>query len=154
MKKFISLILAVIMVFSMGIAAFAAGVEYEGSCTHVHKTNEPCHCCLFCPNLDKTYLTSCAKDSSEDGISYDGTLCCYECTGIYPCDCGCSCCEVKSEDITDDDNKFDEIWTPDRQEAFVDGFQAILKKISDFFDKFFDSLFELLKLDEVLGRTE
>ena len=154
MKKFISLILAVIMVFSMGVVAFAEGVAYEGSCAHEHKTNAPCHCCIFCPNLDKTYLTSCAKDSSADGITYDGTLCCYECTGIYPCDCGCSCCEVKNEDIADGDNKLDEIWTPERQESFVDAFQAILKKISDFFDNFFDTLFELLKVDEVLGRTE
>ena len=39
------------------------------------------------------------------------------------------------------------------QEEFVTGFQAVLKRISDVFDKIFNAIFEFLRLDEVLGRN-
>ena len=48
---------------------------------------------------------------------------------------------------------WEEIWDEEAQQGFIDGFQAILKRISDAFDKFFDAIFEFLRLDEVLGRN-
>ncbi len=157
MKKVISVLLAIMMLFSaMSTLAFAADVvSPEPKCTcDEHKVSPvgSCHCCVLCPNIDKSYLTSCAKDGKADG-TYDGSLCCAYCTGIFPCSCGCSCCDPAGED----DNKpvigpIEDIWTDDAQEDFIDGFQKILKRISDVFDDFFNKIFEFLRLDEVLGK--
>ncbi|MBQ8502905.1 MAG: hypothetical protein IJ491_01355 [Clostridia bacterium] len=160
MKKLTAIFLSVLMLFSvMGIVASAATIPVEevavtGQCTHEHKDDAPCHCCVWCPNIDISYLTSCAKNSSADG-KYDGSLCCYECTGIFPCTCGCSCCaeDNQGEDITDGDNKIDDYWTDEDQDNFVSGFQSILKTISDWFDQVFDMIFEFLKFDEIIDRT-
>ena len=160
MKKVISVLLALVMLFTMGTMAFAAVIEdttvpEEAKCTcgDAHKVAplNSCHCCVLCPNIDRSYLTSCAKDTSEDGL-YDGSLCCAYCTGIFPCSCGCSCCDPNNKDtsggILGDGY---EIWDDEAQDDFVSGFQKILKRISDVFDKFFDSLFEFLRLDDLLG---
>lgn len=159
MKKLIAIFLSALMLFSvMGIVASAADIIVEevpvtGQCTHAHKDESPCHCCVYCPNIDISYLTACAKNTSSDG-KYDGSLCCYECTGIFPCTCGCACCEEdnQGQDITDGDNTIGDYWTEEDQESFVDGFQAILKQISDWFDKIFDAIFEFLRVDEIINR--
>lgn len=157
MKKVISVLLAVLMVFSAASFAFAVETEEvgpQGVCTcenHISEPDGACHCCVLCPNLDKSYLTSCAKDKSPDG-TYDGSLCCSYCTGIFPCNCGCPCCNAVDED---DNNAivgpWDEIWDEDAQQSFIDGFQNIIQRISAIFDELFDRLFEFLRLDELLG---
>ncbi len=157
MKKLISVLLAVVMLFTMGTMAFAVVVEepeITGECRcddHDISVIGSCHCCVLCPNIDKSYLTSCAKDKSTDG-SYDGSLCCAYCTGIFPCSCGCACCDPNNKDTTGGilgDGY--EIWDDEAQDDFVSGFQKILKRISDVFDKFFDSIFEFLRLEDLLG---
>lgn len=152
MKKIISVFLATLMLLScLGVSSLAA-VEVTGQCDcESHNPAGPCHCCLYCDKLDAGYVTSCAKSSIGSDIK---TVCCYECTGIYPCSCGCPCCATGDEDITDDDNIMDDLITEQDKENFVDGFQAILKQISDFFDMIFDAIFEFLRLDEVLGRGD
>lgn len=160
MKKVISVLLTMLMLFSvMGTVALAVDNEVPGptgecGCADHTIAAEGCHCCVLCPNIDISYLTACAKNSSAGG-SYDGSLCCYKCTGIWPCDCGCDCC---GESAGSDNNNpiigdIDDIWTEEAQDDFVDGFQKILKRISDAFDNFFNKIFEFLRLDEVLGRN-
>lgn len=151
MKKIIAVLLSALMIFSVMGVAYAAEiqeVEVTGQCTHEHKDAAPCHCCLFCPNIDISYLTTCAKNQG-DGMKYDGSLCCAECTGIFPCNCGCSCC-AESQDKDDDGNKLDDLITDADKDSFVAGFQSILKVISDWFDKIFDAIFEFLRFDEVV----
>ena len=159
MKKVISVILTVLMIFSaMATVAFAAnevpGPQGECGCADHTIASEGCHCCVLCPNIDKSYLTSCAKNTSATG-TYDGSLCCYACTGIFPCDCGCACCDPNNASDKKDPviGDIDDIWTEDAQEDFVDGFQKILKRISDAFDEFFNMIFEFLRLDEILGNN-
>ena len=100
-----------------------------------------------------SYVTSCVKKSMmETGEKY---VCCYDCSGMRDCGCGCSCCKViGDEDVNQDDSMLDDVITEQDKENFVDGFQAILKQISDFFDMVFDAIFEFLRLDEVLGRGD
>lgn len=150
MKKLTAIILAVLMLFSaMSVMASAIEiqeVEVTGNCTH-HKLNDAvygCTCCIFCPGFDVSLLTACAKNQTNN-TKYDGSLCCYECTGIYPCDCGCECCGQ----IEEDEGYLPIIDENDR-ENFVSAFQAFLKKVSDWFDMVFNAIFEFLRLDEVL----
>ena len=155
MKKIISVLLAVVMLFTMGTMAFAVVIEDPADCRctdHVSKPANSCHCCVLCPNIDKAYLTSCATKDSADGASYDGTLCCSYCTGIFPCKCGCECCDPDNKEtsggVLGDGN---EIWNEEAQDDFVTGFQKILKRISDAFNSFFDKIFEFLRVDDLLG---
>lgn len=149
MKKLISVLLAAIMLMScFGIVSFAT-VTKTGTCNcdGDHNPSGSCHCCIYCPNLDPSYVTACAKKSLD---SEEKIVCCYECTGILGCTCGCSCCQCDDEDIKDDDNMIGNVWTD--KEEFVTGFQAVIKKLSDFFDTVFDAIFEFLRIDEILGK--
>ncbi len=175
MKKIVAVLLSVLMLCGcMAVSASATVTvgdqvtvdqdifgnitqyKLEGQCTcNVGQHDAECHCCVFCPNLDISYLTSCAKANNPAGeTGFDGTVCCVECTGIWPCDCGCDCCKEYNQNLDDLKNNINDYWGEEEQENFVDGFQAILKQIRDAFDKFFDAIFEFLRLDEVLGRTE
>ena len=179
MKKIISVLLSVVLAFScMALTASAlefadepvnAGdvdnanmpvLQYKvlGTCDH-HFGDEPftgaCDCCVLCPNVDASELTDCARGTEPIGIGdslFDGYLCCTECTGMWGCDCGCACCGL-DHDQKDNENTLGDIWGEEEQKNFVNGFQAILKTISDAFDKFFDAIFAFLRLDEVLGRN-
>lgn len=145
MKKIISVFLAALMLMScLGVAGSAA----DGVCDcgeGVHVDGQLCTCCVYCPNPDKTKWNTCYREN--------GAFCCSECDGIYPCGCTCECC-TDNQDINSDNSKLDEIITEEDKEQFVDGFQAILKRISDFFDMLFDTIFEFLRIDEVLGKGE
>ena len=177
MKKSLSILLALIMLLGcFSMVASAANREGEwvkvgydivtGDIMQFEFTNTECtcpvndhtarNCCVFCPNLDIGLLTSCATDSYKEGadkVGFDGTVCCEECTGIWPCYCGCECCkkDLEDQDVTDNDNTLGEIITDEDKDNFVKGFQSILKVISDAFDKFFDAIFAFLRIDGVLG---
>lgn len=151
MKKIISLLLAAIMLMScFAVSAFAVVIEGECTCSEdgTHNPVGSCHCCIFCPNLNPTFVTACARGSLNSGVK---EVCCYECTGIVGCTCGCECCKTTDEDMDDDNSTLDEMWTDADKQSFVDGFQSILKIISDFFDNLFDTIFEFLGLEDVLG---
>ena len=176
MKKIIAVLLSVIMLFGCMAITASAGLTYgeqvpvgydaaggtiyqiavTGQCEHHldgEAAPEKCNCCVFCPNIDSSYFTGCADAQNEAGeTGFDGTLCCVNCDGIWPCDCGCHCCGA-NHDLGDLDNNLGDYITEEDKENFVDGFQAILKQISDIFDKFFDAIFEFLRLDEILGRN-
>lgn len=156
MKKVISILLVVLVAFSaLTMVSFAADqVSKPGKCTcdnHVSSPEGTCHCCLYCPNIDKQYLTNCAK--GPDG-KYDGDVCCVECTGTFPCFCGCSCCKNEEEEPSNNPviGWWDDIWDQDAQDQFVSGFQTILGRISAVFDSIFNAIFEFLKIDGVLGK--
>ena len=147
MKKVISVLLAALMLMScFGMVSFARGENCE--CPDgVHVEGQICNCCINCDNLSSSVVMNCY-------YKY-GAVCCEDCDGIYPClcgkTCGCEYCVGGSQDITAGDSTLGEFWTEQDQENFVDGFQALLKKISDFFDMVFDAIFEFLRIDEVLG---
>ncbi len=145
MKKVISVFLAALMLMAcMSVAGVAA--DYECTCAEgVHVSEGLCDCCVYCPNPDKGAWNTCYRDN--------GAFCCEDCDGIRPCGCECVCCTV-NEDIDGDKGNLDDYITEQDKEQFVDGFQAILKKISDFFDMVFDAIFEFLRIDEVLGKGD
>ncbi len=159
MKKVISILLVVLVAFSaMSMIAGAEVISPEPKCTCANHKSTPansCHCCVLCPNIEKSYLTACATNDNKDGSgTYDGSLCCSNCTGIFPCNCGCSCCKDNDSDKNDKPilGNGGELWNSDAQEEFVNGFQAILKRVSDVFDKIFNAIFEFLKIDGILGK--
>ena len=178
MKKSLSVLLALVMLFgcfSMVASAkyyegemVAVGYDVDGSEIHqyrvtsectcenaAHFNGEDCHCCVKCPNLDISYLTRCATENNLDGeTGFDGTVCCEDCKGIWPCNCKCECCGEKDQNLDDNKNNFGDFITDDDKDQFVNGFQAILKRISDAFDAFFDAIFAFLRIDKVLGKTE
>lgn len=162
MKKIISVLLAVLMIFSsMAMLASATeitddestAVDRFGVCTCAdHKDDIECCCCIHCETTNDNFRTSCAIPQYDANGNKYYKVCCKDCVGVYPCDCGCVCCSDRNEDIgnKNDSNVGDYITDADK-ENFVDGFQAILKRISDFFDMLFNTIFEFLRIDEVLG---
>lgn len=152
MRKIISVILATLMLFSvMAVSASAEGC----SCGIPEDEHDNfCLCCFYCPGLPDGRKLSCARD---------GGFCCYDCQGFLgadgTCGCNCDCCVLNEDGTTGGNNndpiggELEDIWGEEEQENFVDGFQGVLKKISDVFDKIFDAIFKFLRLDEVLGRN-
>ena len=171
MKKVISVLLSVVMLFGC-VALTASAVvthgelvvvgsefgqdvyeyKYEGQCTcEDHISGSLCHCCVKCPTLDTDYLTDCA--GRKEG-KYDGTVCCKDCDGISEDNnCTCGSCVEKDENLSDFESGLDNLIPEQDKQSFVDGFQSILKQISDAFDKFFDAIFAFLRLEEILGIT-
>ena len=152
MKKIISVLLAVMMLFSAVALTSSAVIDDCGN--HDEAKGEACHCCINCPNLPANLILNCAK---QNGVY---APCCGECSGIFDginscgCDCGCEVCERLNSNLpSDDEPVLDDIFDDGARESFVDGFQAILKRISDAFDAFFDAIFEFLRLDQILGRN-
>ncbi len=145
MKKALSIFLSVLMIMSCFAFAISAA-EIDGGCNCTdHKpasTGDKCHCCVFCDNIEKTYLTSCVK-FNEDGTV---TVCCHYCDGIYPCGCGCDCCPDDEQTATSKP-----ILTEEQQDKVVSTFQKIMSRFVEWFDNFFNTIFEFLRLDEILG---
>lgn len=160
MKKFLSVLIAVLMLATLFVpATFAADEAIPANkceCTEGHfpaESGQKCKCCIWCDNLDLSYRTACVEVIpfvGEDGKNYyDLQTCCAECEGIYPCACNCTCCPVNS-DGTEDDRK--PIFNEDQQEQIITTFQRILKTVREWFDTLFDSIFEFLRFDEIMGR--
>ena len=154
MKKIISIMLAALMLMScFSVASFARGAK-ECTCPEgVHVKNQPCTCCVYCDNFDDTYLLECCNPET-------GAFCCPDCDGVVDakngcgCNCGCEYCKLKNQTGDQYDSKFDDVITEQDKQNFVDGFQGIIKKLSDFFDMIFDAIFEFLKIDQVIGKGD
>ena len=154
MKKIVSVLLAVLMIFSvMAVSASAAEGAICNCGNHNYDNPNNCYCCINCPSVvNNNHLFSCAKLS---GNTY--ATCCTECPGYFgatynacTCNCGCDTCGENASS-SGDGNIIDSVVTEKDKQNFVDGFQAVLKKISDVFDRFFDAIFEFLRIDQILG---
>lgn len=150
MKKTLSILMSILtIVLSLTFLAGAAGCD----CKDHTNAATGCHCCIDCDNLDEHYITSCIKDKAKNGeYNYDDR-CCHECTGLIPCTCGCPCCALSDEDLENLGNGNGQIFTPDQQEQIVTGFQKVMLRIREFFDTFFDVIFEFLRFDEIMGNN-
>lgn len=160
MRKIISVLLAILMIFS--VMAVAASAENATRCDcgkHDETLGATCYCCVNCPFLPASDRFSCAE---KVGDKYE--TCCERCDGFHGAiygkctcgdspDCGCKYCLSSNKDADDDSSYLDKVVSDQDKENFVDGFQAVLKKISDVFDRFFNAIFEFLRLDEILGRN-
>lgn len=148
MKKVISVFLAALMLIScFAMASFAVVGEYGETCECEDCVAEyrKCTCCVYCSNPDKEKWNSCYDEET-------GGFCCNDCNGIYP-DCGCRCkpCCTGDQNSSSNDSTFGDAVSDETKEELVSGFQAVLKRISDFFDSLFDSIFEFLRIDDILG---
>ena len=144
MKKVISVLLAALMLMScFAVASFAAPVC---NCDiGDHKTTGYCTCCPFCENVDESFILDCVNLET-------GAKCCSDCSGMATGDCGCDCSTCTTGSAGDFDP--DEILDPQQKQNFVDAFQGLIKKISDFFDNLFDKIFEFLRIDDVIGKGD
>lgn len=161
MRKIISVVLAALMLFSV----MAISVSAEGACTcgPEHVGGHDCLCCVYCPDLPQGRIVSCAKKNADGEYEF----CCKDCQGFVGADgkCGCkaecTCCVLAEDgtigggtgDIGGIGGSLDEVWGEEQQNSFIEGFQAILKKISDAFDRFFNAIFEFLRIDNVPGMS-
>lgn len=150
MRKIISVLLVTLMLFSVvAVSVSAAGC----SCTN-HTDSVDCRCCINCPTLSKGMIMPCAKDANGN---LTGRYCCSACAGYLQknagCGCDCSCCGDAKSDANDGGLNLGGLVTEKDKQNFVDVFQSILGKISAAFDKFFDAIFEFLRLDDILGRN-
>ena len=160
MRKIISVLLAILMIFSVMTVAASAESAVRCDCgNHDDSLGATCYCCVNCPELPANYRFACVK---KEGDKY--VTCCERCDGYYGAvfgkctcsdspDCDCTFCASSGEDADDDSSYLDKVVSEQDKENFVDGFQAVLKKISDVFDRFFDAIFSFLKLDQILGRN-
>lgn len=169
MKKTLSVLLALIMLMSCCITAFAytpdstykectcENCKYkdcnDASCAHAHD----CNCCLYCDHLDENLIIKqCVKYEKVDGKRHILEKCCANCTGLVGCDCGssslCGCAVCNGSDIKVDDGKGEPILTPEQQEQVETGFQNVIKILAEAFNKFFDAVFKFLRIDEILGK--
>ena len=160
MKKVISVLLAALMLMScFAVGSFATSGECDCG-PGEHTDDGVCNCCVYCENRDVSMIMNCCFVNGvvENGKLVTPVPCCDECDGLYPCNCGVKCgceyCVNGDKDITAGGSTLGDIWSEQDQQNFVDGFQAILKKISDFFDMVFDAIFEFLRIDEVLDASK
>ncbi len=159
MKKVISVLLSLVMVMScLGVLAVAGVDGTTGICVCQNHITENCSCCVYCPQLSESAKAGCVTREDKGDGYYLIIACCESCTGLAFCDCGesngCSCSSCKDENIEDSEASQGALLPEDVQSDIVSWFQLILGRISDAFDVFFDAIFEFLRLDEVLGRTE
>ena len=152
MKKVISVLLAVLMIFSvMAVSASAADGAICNCGNHDDAKGQGCYCCINCPAIPANHRFTCTR---VEGNTY--VTCCTKCPGYFgatftacTCNCGCNACGENASS-SGDGSILDNVVTEKDKENFVDGFQAILKKISDVFDRFFNAIFEFLRIDEIL----
>ncbi len=155
MRKIVSIVLAVLMLFSV----MAVSASAEVVCCDNHKAEGNCHCCINCPKLTLGYVTPCAKEYRDGEYVIKDEFCCTACKGVIDnnlkCGCKCDCCVLNDDgtiglDGTLFGDLWNEWWDEEAQGAFVDGFQGVLARIAAVFDRIFDAIFEFLRLDEIL----
>ena len=147
MKKALSLILAIIMLMSAVTFVGSAYNDYGGVCNCPdHKENNYCQCCLYCENLDTSYILDCCV-KKVDGNKVYWEKCCSICNGLKDCECtDCKCCAKKIDEIVNEGST--SIIPPSVQISLVEGFQNAMNKVRKIFDDFFDRIFEFLRIDD------
>lgn len=152
MKKVLALFLAVLMLMSTMTLMSSAVIEENGFCVcYDHTDTAPCRCCLYCDNLDTTYVTTCCKKTTLSNGDVVWDKCCTICTGLKSCTCDCtSCCESRKDDQEINDGS-QSIIPSGVQNSLVAGFQNAMKKLQQVFDNFFDAIFEFLRFDDFFG---
>ena len=135
MKKTLSILMSILIIaLSFTFMASAAGHPCDN---HVVDPEIGCNCCFECPNLNVDYVTSCIKDAAAGGDYVFSKRCCTECRGLIPCN-------VPGNG---------QILSPEQQETFIEVFQDVLARVREFFDNFFDMIFEFLRFDEIMGNN-
>ncbi len=151
MKKALSILMS-ILIIALSFTFIAGAVDACPECLSKEHKAEKCGCCFYCPNLDTALLVPCLREGN--GVKLENgevAFCCHECDGWYPCDCDCECCPKSASDFENSNNN--QILTPEQQEQVIDGFQSVLARIREFFDKLFDAIFEFLRFDEIMGNN-
>ena len=151
MKKSLSILLAVLLVFATLAVGFAAFAESDdpsvcrGNCGKPHSaTPSSCTCCLNCQNLDMSKVSACAKDA--DGVKKDG-FCCANCTGFYDCTCGKTCkCKFCQGTGDAEETELKPVIPETTQNYIKDLFQSIIHKISEVFDRMFEVAFAIFNI--------
>lgn len=146
MKKIISIALFLIIVMSALVLSVSAesGAPYSKdycSCESHDSEKEVCNCCLYCSNFKVGYRSSCVTLDQESQKYY---VCCENCDGIWPCDCGCVCCSdhdnyEENNPTEPDDNDY--IPEPDE----ISFFDSILKMLKDAFSNLIQMIMNLFK---------
>lgn len=150
MKKALSLFLAVLMIMSALVASVGAvDIRNPGICTcEDHDRYNPCHCCIYCENLDNDYVLDCCKE--VDGT---WTFCCRICNGLWDCECvECECCAEKDSTLVEPESP--SLLPVGVQNSLVASFQNAMKQLQARLADFFNSVFEFLRLDEYFGQLQ
>lgn len=150
MKKALSVFLAVLMLMSgMTLMSFAY-IDEGGYCScYDHVETDTCRCCIYCENLDTTYVLDCCKKQELNGQTV-WIKCCSICNGLEDCECtDCECCAEKSDEVINDGNI--SLVPPSVQNSIIAGFQNAMRRLQEIFDKFFDAIFEFLRFDDFFG---
>ena len=150
MKKALSIFLAVIMLMSVMALAVSAEFRAPGVCMcEDHIKTDACHCCVYCENLDATYVLDCCSKTVLNGEEV-WVFCCPDCDGLLNCKCvACSCCAEKTDDMLDDGST--SLIPESTQNSLVKSFQNAMQKIKAVFDNFFDRIFEFLRIEDFFG---
>lgn len=149
MKKALSILMSVLIIalsFTFMVSAACDCKEHKDSPVN------SCTCCIDCDNIDTHILASCVKTKEENGkfvIDKDQPSCCTYCTGLTTCTCPCNCCVGDKAGNTNSDPILDE----NQQQSVIDTFQKVLGRVREFFDNFFDMIFEFLRFDEIMGNN-
>ena len=148
MKKALSLILVAIMLMTTVAFGVSAYIDEGALCScYNHVDNNTCKCCLYCKNLDTSYINECCKKDELNGKEV-WIKCCNLCSGLENCSCDCTCCAKNNETLDDGSGS---IFSGAFLDSFVDGFQNAMKKIQKVFDDFFDTIFDFLKIEDFFG---
>ena len=148
MKKTLSVLLAVLLLFAtfaIGFAVFADdATPCPAGCGKPHSTTpSSCTCCLNCPNLDMSKVVACAKD--EHGLK--NSFCCANCTGFYDCTCGKTCkCTYCTGTGDAPETELKPVIPEQTQDYIKELFQNIIHKISEVFDRIFEVAFAIFNI--------
>ena len=152
MKKALSILMS-ILIIALSFTFIASAVDACPECGSKEHKAEKCGCCLYCPNLDTALVVPCIRDGAGIKKDHNGEIafCCRECDGWYPCDCSCDCCVKGASDFENSNNN--QILNENQQQQVISGFQAVMARLREFFDKLFDTIFEFLRFDEIMGNN-
>ncbi len=150
MKKALSLFLAVLMIMSvMAVSVSAIDIRKGSVCTcEDHDKYNPCHCCIYCDNLDNDYVNDCCKQVGNEWV-----FCCRACNGLWNCGCvSCDCCATKDQPYEEPDSPA--LIPGNVQQNLISSFQNAMATLMKSLRSFFDRIFEFLRIDEYFGSLE
>ena len=154
MKKTLSILLTVLMIaLSFTFLVSAEDAPVCNCYDHQASPAYSCKCCFYCDNLNVNAVTPCMKDGNGVKKDADGFVvetCCGFCDGWREgCHCDCECCP-KGTTSNDQNN---ELLDDNQKEQVVNGFQKVLARFREFFDNLFNTIFEFLRFDEIMGNN-